>query len=80
MNESISSFSSDSKAFLAIDIGKYHLKKNHEQKNSLKFIFWILDFLLNCVKIHVIYVKKFLTKMDRYLLNIRPFYNCISIL
>ena len=30
----------------------------------LKNIFFKIDFLINHVKIHVIYVKKFLTKID----------------
>jgi len=53
-------FSSDSKHFFALDKGKCQLEKNH-----LAIHFWGKNrFLLNLVKIRVVYVKKFLTKVD----------------
>ncbi len=53
----------ESKLFFAVNIGKCDLKKNYEEKRYPHLSFYG-DFFLNRVDIHVIYVKKSLTKMD----------------
>ena len=56
----------ESKLLFAFNSGKYHLKKNYEEKVLLTFNFLKKNIFsyLNCVDIHVIYVDKFLTKID----------------
>ena len=56
---------SESKIFFALNIGKCHLKKNREKKSIFTFHYFEEKKInLNHVDIYVIYVKKFLTKID----------------
>ncbi len=64
-HNSFSTFLRKIHAFFALNIVKGHIKKNHGKKIILTFHFLEKNtFYLNQVDIHVIYVKKFLTKMD----------------
>ncbi len=62
---SLAPSSCESKHFFPLDIGKCHWKKNCEEKSyPHRQFFGIFFLLLNQDKIHVIFVKKILTKID----------------
>ncbi len=55
----------ESKLFFALNIGKCYLKKIYEEKSDFHLSFFRDNFFYFIrFDIHVIYVKKFLTKMD----------------
>ncbi len=61
MNESIKKQApscGESKLFIALNIGKCHLKKNYEEK-SYPHLSFFGEKKINFIEIHVIYVKKF---------------------